>query len=234
MVHNETNTEWNKIQSHILQFEAEGLVSRTFRRLDPHRQRAVILAILSEAAEKGPTQVSIKAVADRAGAAVGSLYTYFPNRDGMLDFAVKLVTRFMLEEMASFRPFLVALPLREGLRMYLTGGVEWSQLFAGFVQLFARAAYQGDLELQGKLVQPVADLLRDIIKEMLTQAIERGEVRPDIDLEATSRILHALTIAVGDSQLLPYLNTYFQVYEGDSPAAEATEAMIEMVMRGIG
>ena len=121
MVHNETHTEWNKIQAHILQFEDEGLVSRTFRRLDPERQRAIILAILDEAAEKGPTQVSIKAVADRAAAAVGSLYTYFPNRDGMLDFAVKLVTRFMLEEMASFRPFLVSLPLREGLKMYLNG-----------------------------------------------------------------------------------------------------------------
>jgi len=234
MVHNEAHTEWNKIQAHILQFEDEGLVSRTFRRLDPERQRSVILAILAEAAEKGPARVNIKAVAKRAGAAVGSLYTYFPNRDGMLDFAEKLVTRFMLEEMASYRPFLVSLPLREGLRLYLTGGVEWSQLFAGFVKLFARAAYQGDSEMSEQLVQPVADLLRDIIKEMLTQAIDRGEIRPDIDLEATSRILHALTITVGDSQLLPYLNTYFQVYDEANSAGQTSEAMIDLVLNGIG
>ena len=30
------------------------------------------------------------------------------------------------------------------------------------------------------------------------------------DLEATTRIVHALTICAGDSQLLPYLNAYFQ------------------------
>ena len=234
MVQSNDYAQWSKIQAYIHQFEEEGLVTRTFRRLDPDRQRSIILAILDEAAAKGLTQVSIKAVADQAGASVGSLYTYFPNRDGMLDFAVKLVTRFMLEEMASYRPFLVSLPLREGLQMYLAGGVEWSQLFAGFVQLFARAAYQGDPELQEELVQPVADLLRDIVKEMLTQAVQRGEVRPDLDLEATSRILHALTIAVGDSQLLPYLNTYFQVYDGDHPTVEVTEAMIEMVLGGIG
>ena len=234
MIHNEIYTEWSKIQAYIHQFEEEGLVTRTFRRLDPERQRSIILAILSEAASKGPTQVSIKAVAEQAGAAVGSLYTYFPNRDGMLDFAVKLVTRFMLEEMASYRPFLVSLPLREGLRLYLTGGVEWSQLFAGFVQLYARAAYQGDSELGTQLVQPVADLLRDIVREMLAQAIERGEVRPDIDLEATSRVLHALTIAVGDSLLLPYLNTYFQVYDETTPADKIIETMIDMVLDGIG
>ena len=219
MVQSNDYAQWSKSRL-IHQFEEEGLVTRTFRRLDPDRQRSIILAILDEAAAKGLTQVSIKAVADQAGASVGSLYTYFPNRDGMLDFAVKLVTRFMLEEMASYRPFLVSLPLREGLQMYLRGGVEWSQLFAGFVQLFARAAYQGDPELQEELVQPVADLLRDIVKEMLTQAVQCGEVRPDLDLEATSRVLHALTIAVGDSQFLPYLNTYFQVYDGDHPTVE--------------
>ena len=69
---------------------------------------------------------------------------------------------------------------------------------------------------------------------MLTQAIERGEVRPDIDLETTSRILHALTIAVGDSQLLPYLNTYFQVYDETTPADKAAETMFDLVLNGIG
>ena len=35
-------------QSHIQQLENEGLVTRTFRRLDPTRQQAVINAILEE------------------------------------------------------------------------------------------------------------------------------------------------------------------------------------------
>jgi len=209
------------------------LVTRTFRRLDPERQREIILAILTEAAEKGPTQVNIKAVAERADAAVGSLYTYFPNREGMMEFAVELVTRFILEEMESYRPVLISLPLREGLQVYLSGGVEWSQIFAGFIQLFARAAYQGDPELGERLVRPVADLLLGIVYDMLNQAIERGEVRDDIDLEATGRILHALTIAVGDSQLLPYLNTYFQVCGDQVTMDRAMEAMLEMVLEGI-
>ena len=233
MVHNEMNTEWNKIHTYILALENEGLVTRTFRRLDPERQRVIILAILNEASEKGPTQVNIKAVAERADAAVGSLYKYFPNRDGMMEFAVELVTRFILEEMASYRPILVSLPLREGLRVYLTGGIEWSQIFAGFIQLFARAAYQGDPELQERLVRPVADLLLDIVRDMLVKGIERGEVRPDIDTDATGRVLHALTVAVGDSQLLPYLNTYFQVSNEQVTIDRTMEAMFEMVIDGI-
>lgn len=234
MVHNNAINEWSKILAYLLVFEEEGLITRTFRRLDPDRQEAIILAILDEATEKGPTSMSMKGVAERAGVAVGALYTYFPKREGLLGFAIELVTRFMLAEMEAYRPVLSAMPIREGLWAYLTGGIEWSQLFGGVVQLYARAAYQGDPELQALLVQPVAQLLHEIVRDMLAQAIQRGEVRADIDLEATSRVLHAWTIAMGDSQLLPYLNSYFQV-SGDGVEAERSiGVMIDMVLEGIG
>jgi hypothetical protein len=73
-----------------------------------------------------------------------------------------------------------------------------------------------------------------MVHDMLTQAAERGEIRGDIDLEATARIVHALTIAVGDSQLLPYLNTYFQVTDEEISPEQALEALLEFVLRGIG
>lgn len=226
--------EWSKIHTYILQLESEGLVTRTFRRLDPERQREIILAILSEATQKGLTLLNIKTVAKNAGVAVGTLYTYFPNREGMLEFAIELVSRFILEEMAVYRPLIVSLPIREGLHYYLVGGVEWSQIFSGFVQLFARAAYQGDPELQERMVRPVATLLREIVQDMLVHAIERGEIRGDIDLEASTRVVHALTIALGDSQLLPYLNTYFQVSDTSITPEQTMEAMIDMILSGIG
>ena len=68
----------------ILQAEQKGLVTRTFRRLDPGQQQKIILAILDEAAEKGPQDLNIKKVASRAEVSVGSLYQYFGNRDRLL------------------------------------------------------------------------------------------------------------------------------------------------------
>jgi AcrR family transcriptional regulator len=227
-------SEWTQIHSHILHLEKEGLVSRTFRRLDPERQQAIVLAILDEAAEKGPTAVNIKQVAERAGISVGSLYAYFPNREGMLAFAVELCVRFMTDAFNEFRPYLVAMPLRDALAAYLVGGIEWSRMYMGLIRLFARAAYHGDPELADTLVRPIATLLREMIHDMLALAVERGEIRDDVDLEATTRIVHALTIAVGDSQLLPYLNTYFQITDNDISPERMTEALILLILQGIG
>jgi AcrR family transcriptional regulator len=227
-------SEWVQIHAHILRLEQKGLVTRTFRRLDPERQQAILMAILDEAAEKGPTALSIKQVAERAGVSVGSLYTYFPNREGMLAFAVELCVRIMNDAFEEFRPYLPTLSLREALTIYLTVGIEWSRAYMGLVRLFARAAYHGDPELEDTLVRPIATLLREMVHTMLLQAAERGEIRNDLDLEATARIVHALTIAVGDSQLLPYLNTYFQVVDEGVPPERTLEALISLILRGLG
>jgi hypothetical protein len=104
----------------------------------------------------------------------------------------------------------------------------------GLLRLFARAAYQGDPELAEPLVRPIADLLREMVHEILSQARERGEIRPDVDLEAAARLVHALTIAVGDSQLLPYLNAYFQVMDDGMEPERIQSALAALVLEGIG
>jgi AcrR family transcriptional regulator len=226
--------EWMQIHTHILQLEQDGFVTRTFRRLDPERQHAILNAILEEAAEKGPTALSIKQVADRAGVSVGSLYTYFPNREGMLAFAIQVCVRVMTDAFDTFRPLLLSMPPRQALEAYLVGGVEWSSVVKGLVRLFARAAYHGDSELAETLVRPIATLLRDMVHDILAQAAEQGEIRQDVDIEATSRLVHALTVAAGDSQLLPYLNTYFQVVDEHLPPERMLESLLALVWEGIG
>jgi hypothetical protein len=126
------------------------------------------------------------------------------------------------------------LPLREALTGYVAVGIEWSRTYESLLKLFARAAYQGDPELTEPLVRPIATLLREMVHDMLTQAAKRGEIRDDVDLEAATRVIHALTIAVGDSQLLPYLNTYLQVSDEDISPERALEAMVSLILHGIG
>jgi len=226
--------DWTQVHAHVLDLEKEGLVTRTFRRLDPDRQEMVILAILDEAADKGTAAFNVKDVARRADVSVGALYTYFPNREAMLAFAVALSVHFVGDSFQAFRPYLLDMPLRDALVAYLVGGVEWSRIYVGLLRLFARAAYHGDPELAGSLVRPVATILRDMVRDLLAAAAERGELRDGVDLAAAARVIHALTIAVGDSLLLPYLNTYFQVSGDDVPPERAMAAAVDLILRGVG
>lgn len=225
--------EYTDISRLILDLEREGRVTRTFRRLDPERQFAVIRAIFDEAVENGPEAINIKRVAERAGVAVGSLYQYFGSRAGLLDFTIELTTRAVKASFEQYIPYLAELPLRQALEAYGAGGMEWGSGAGGLVRFFARAAYGGDPILAARVVQPIAETLLGMVREMLKAAQARGELRGDLDLEAAARVLHALTLALYDPLLLPFLNTYFQIAAPDHPASQTVQTAIEIYLRGV-
>jgi len=123
--------------------------------------------------------------------------------------------------------------LREALAAYLSGGVEWSQTQAGLMHFFVRAAYHGDPQMSERVVRPIADTMRETMHGILVRAVERGEIREDIDLEASTRVVNALMISVGDSQIMPYLNTYFQVTDDEVSPDRLLEALIDFILHGI-
>ncbi len=227
-------SEWAVFQQYVFALEGEGHITRTFRRLDPDRQQAVLSAILEEAVEKGPTEINIKRVAERAGVSVGALYTYFGKRESLIDFVVLLCARTVNMLLESSRPYLLDLSLAEGLTLYIQGGMEMNQIYQGLLRFFARAAYHSESELGDRVVRPTAVIMRTLVHDMLIRAIARGEVRPHIDVEATSRVIHGLTIVYGDSQLFPYLNTYFQMSDHQVSADRTLSALISLILRGIG
>jgi TetR/AcrR family transcriptional regulator len=218
----------------VLEFEREGLVTRTFRRLDPEREGAVIQAILAEAAETGVTDLNIKKVAERAGVSIGSLYQYFGSRQKLLDFAIALVVQTNVAALASTQPYFKEMTVMQALSIYLSEGINWSQQEAGFTRFFASAAYHGDPELGERVVRPVATVLLDLIRGMVFQAAERGEINPDLDLEATARVINALLIAAGDALLLPYLNTYYQLYDEAVSQERLLKALFAFIQSGLG
>jgi len=222
------------IQALIPELERAGLITRTFRRLDHDRQQTILDAILEEAAEQGPASVSIKAIARRAGVSVGALYTYFGSRDGMLAFAVQVCVRSMTQLFEAGSPELAAMPVRQALTAYVAGGLEWSRTTTGLIAFFARGAYQGDPAVVDEVVRPVAEAMRATIGAILAAAHARGELRPDLDLEATTRVIHALTVVVCDAQLLPYLNVYVQVVADDVAPERALAAAVDLIIAGIG
>ena len=225
--------EWPTYLNHLRELEAAGLITRTFRRLDPQRQKAVLDAILGDAVEKGPASVRIKEIAARAGVSVGSLYQYFPDRDHLIDFAVELGKRYFYDLFDLSEPYLLAMPLEEALKSYLQYGVEWGQSEASLVHFFGRAAYQGDARLTKTLVEPVAERMRALLERLLVQAVARGELRPDCDVPATARLLHVLTLGLGDSQLLPYLDAYFQVGAQEMPFSRIMQALMDLLRSGL-
>lgn len=172
-------------------------------------------------------------MATRSGVAVGSLYQYFGNREGLVNFVIGLVTHQVCETFNYIQPWLAEMPLREALRAYIKGGEDWSIAQASFVRFFAAAAYNQNAEIQQRVVRPIAETMLGVVRQMLAAAIGRGEVRADLDQEAAARLLHGITIILGDSKILPYLNVYFQTSNENVVWQRVMDVFLDVLTRGI-
>jgi len=215
----------------VREFEQAGLVTATFRRLEHSRQQAIAVAILEEAFERGPARIRLKETAAAAGVSVGSLYQYFGSQRVVVDFAIELVAGVLSAELRSFVPELRKLPLRDGLEAWLTGGVEWSRSYAAVMRYFTRAAYDGDPAVSLRLVRPIAVAMLEAMTAMVAAAIERGEIRADLDPDVTASVLHGALSAIVDASLLPHLGGY--LLPGSTPAADTIAAAIDTLVRGL-
>jgi AcrR family transcriptional regulator len=213
--------------------EKEDSVTRTFRRLDPERRQAVLDALFEEAAEKGPGRLNIKQVAERSGASIGSLYQYFGSRENLVRFLIKIVVRSMIELLRMGAAVYKGMPVRQALRSYLIDGIRISQSQKTLTKFLTLSAYQGDEEIGKTVVLPIATEMRETIRDLLGAGVARGELRPDIDLEAASRAVNVLLIALGDSQLTPNLNSYFQVSDKDVPFERTLDVSLDMILNGL-
>jgi hypothetical protein len=72
-----------------------------------------------------------------------------------------------------------------------------------------------------------------MVTDMLRAAVEKGELRPDLDVEAAARVLHTLTIAIGDGLIFPQLMNYYQLTDEDMPIERIYAALTDLVMHGL-
>jgi hypothetical protein len=112
-------------------------------------------------------------------------------------------------------------------------GVKYSQSQKSLTRFLTLSAYQGDEEIGKTVVRPIAAVMRETVRDLLKAGIARGELRSDIDLEAASRAVNVLTIGLGDSQITPYLNTYFQVSDGEIAFERTLDAALDLILRGL-
>jgi AcrR family transcriptional regulator len=230
MVHNSSTDDFELI---LPDLENEDSVTRTFRRLDPERRQAVLDALFKEAAEKGPSRLNIKQVAERSGASIGSLYQYFGSRENLVRFFTKIAVESMISLLRMVPASYKGMPIRQALRSYLMDGIRISQSQKSITKFLTLSAYQGDEEIGKTVVRPIAVVMREVIRDILKTGIERGELRSDIDLEAASRAVNVLLIGLGDSQLAPNLNIYFQVSDKDVSFERSLDAGLDMILHGL-
>jgi hypothetical protein len=97
------------------------------------------------------------------------------------------------------------------------------ELVIGLIQNDPEAFLLVDDSVQDKRYSRFIELVK------LQYSGAEHSLRPGLDLEAAARAVNAWVIALGDSQMFPYLNTYFQVTDETVVFERALESVLSIL-----
>jgi AcrR family transcriptional regulator len=144
--------------------------------------RAILEATLELIAERGVHEFRTEDVADRAGVGKGAIYRRYRSKDELVVAAVAaLVSDIAVPDTGSTRADLLAL-MREAVGLY--GSSLPGRLMPNLVGAMARRPELAHAVRDGFLTGR-----RAALTEVLRRGIERGDLRPDLDVELALDVL---------------------------------------------
>jgi AcrR family transcriptional regulator len=154
----------------------------------PEAHRAILTATLELLGELGFRGLTIEGVADRAGVGKTTIYRRWPSK-----------TELVAEAIGQVRP--PSAPPDSGSLQADLGGLMRSQQervgstpgLRRLIPVLLTEATQ-DPAFLTLVTEGVIEPIREVLRELIQRAIDRGELRPDVDTEALVDLLHAVPV----------------------------------------
>ena len=149
---------------------------------EPRADRAILAAALGLMAERGLHDLSMDDVARRAGVGKAAIYRRYRSKDELIAAAIaELVSEIEVPDTGSTRDDLLAL-MRDAVEVY-SGAVAASAM-PSLVEAMSR-----DRELAHAVREGFLAGRRTALQAVLERGVERGDLRPDLDVELTLDVL---------------------------------------------
>jgi AcrR family transcriptional regulator len=175
--------------------------------------QAILQAALEVVAERGYDGLSVEAIAARAEVGKATIYRRWANRDEVLAAAAETFVR------STGVPDTGA--VGTDLRWLLQSSISVYRGLAGRVMPGLISAMAQNAELAAAVRDGFVGGRREALRAVVERGIQRGELRPDVDLELTLDLLTAPLF-------------YRFLITGAPLDEDVASGLVEVVLRGIG
>jgi TetR/AcrR family transcriptional regulator len=206
----------------------------TFRHLPPDKQERVVDAALAEFAAQGYQAASLNRVVAQAGIAKGSLYQYFPNKEGIFQYifqyGLKLVRRTLtaVKEETLEENFFVRL------EKSLMAGVAFSREHPRIFSLYLKVQFDSHVPFRGELLAAVRRYATEYFASLVRQAVRRGELRPGVPRAAVLFLLDAVFDRFLQALAVPALDVTLDLHQApDAAIHKHVRELISLLKEGL-
>jgi AcrR family transcriptional regulator len=168
---------------------------QTFFNLPVEKREKIIKAAITEFAEYGLENASTNRIVANSGIAKGSFYQYFEDKQDVFQYLLTVLEQEKLEFFKGKHPPTMHMDTFQYFRWMIKAGMEFNSAYPDIVQAVSRVLL-GEGMYYGKNFADNRRKTLQALEMMITQAIERGEVDPSVDVELAVMIMETWSNAI--------------------------------------
>jgi AcrR family transcriptional regulator len=189
------------------------LARNTFWHLSPDKQERVLNAALAEFADQGYHQASLNRLVARAGIAKGSLYQYFPNKEGIFRHIFQLALNLVRRTLVEVKETTAQEDLFTRLEKSLQAGVRFLKTHPRIYSLYLKIQFDRQTPFRQEFLAAVRRHAGEYFGSLISRAQARGELRPGISESAAMFLLDAVFDRFLQAVALPALDVTLNLHQ---------------------
>lgn len=206
----------------------------TFKHLPPDKQERVLDAALEEFADRGYHQASLNRVVAQAGIAKGSLYQYFPNKEGIFrhifQYALSLVRGTLMDVKDETREEDFFTRLEKS----LLAGVRFSREHPRIFSLYLKIQFDKNVPCREEFLAAVRRHAAEYFASLVRRAKARGELRPGVPEAASLFLLDAVFDRFLQAVAVPSLDVALGLHQApDIVVRQRVRELINLLKDGL-
>ncbi|RMG94039.1 MAG: TetR/AcrR family transcriptional regulator [Chloroflexi bacterium] len=200
----------------------------TFFNLPEEKRQQILNVAIDEFATNTYAQASVNRIVEKAGIAKGSFYQYFKSKKDLFLYLMQVIGEEKMTYLAPTLQNIHQYDFFTCLREIYAAGIRFATQYPKYAEIGKKLLASKDTPIFEELVDQNLPVASQLFQELLHQAIQRGEIRPDIDIN-----LIAYLIASINTTLLEYYTENIN-QEFDEKILNTVEKFIDLLRNGIG
>jgi TetR/AcrR family transcriptional regulator len=204
-----------------------------FGKLPPEKQEKVFEAAVGEFASKGYKNASMNSLVKAAGISKGSIFQYFQSKQNLFDGVMHIATDRVKLYLKQVRDDTRELNFFERLKRMLHAGFRFIDRHPLLARIYFHLLQSGEAPSGSEEILQLRKQANEFLVDLLREAIERGEIREDLDVERVAFLLNALLETLLRAYYTEFLASGLGLYRGNPAELDRWVATtMELVRKG--
>lgn len=208
--------------------------TQLFQNLSHEKQEKVFQAAVDEFASKGYRSASMNSLVKAAGISKGSLFQYFRSKQDLFGGVVDIATSRVKAHLKGVRDKTSDETFSLRLGKLLRAGFVFIDEHPMLARIYFRLLQTGEAPFGADRLMQLRRDGDEFLGDLIKQAIDRGELRPDVDIERTAFLINSLLESLLRAYYTEFLGAGVGIYQGRTSELDKwIEATVTLICRGL-